>query len=261
MQHHTTTLEAFVDSVRTSASALAVVLGGSVARGTARPDSDVDVHLVVTEEEFTAARDAERLSFVTSDVATYDGGYVDVKVISPSVLRAAAERGDEATRAAFVGARVAWSRLDGLDALIAAIPRLTDDEWNRRRDSAVAQMRLYSAYFVPQASALGDQYLLSWAGLHQATSAGRALLAHEHVLFQGPKYLRSAIAALAEVTDTTLQLFDRLVREPTIETSTALLVAVESLVQSPLPPEHTLGRYVADTELAWFWRTPSPELL
>lgn len=259
MQHHSATLDAYVESVRSSPTSLAVVLGGSVARGTERPDSDVDVHLVVTEEAFAAARDAEGLSFTTSDTATYEGGYVDVKVTSPSVLLAAAERGDEPTRAAFLGARTVWSRLDDLDATLAAIPRLPDDEWGRRRDSAVAQMRLYSAYFVPQGAALDDRYLLTWAALHQATSAGRALLAHHHVLFQGPKYLRSTISALPDVTDQTVRLFDRLVQEPDVATSTELLIAVETLVRAPLPPERTLGRYVADTELAWLWRTPSPE--
>ena len=259
MHHHTATLDAYVHSVRDSPSTLAVILGGSVARGTERPDSDVDVHLVVTEHAFAAARDDERLSFTTHDVATYEGGYVDVKVVSPTVLRAAAERADEPTRAAFVGARTAWSRLDDLDAMVAAIPHLEHDEWDRRRDSAVAQMRLYSAYFVPQGAALGDRYLLTWAALHQATAAGRALLAHHRTLFQGPKYLRSTVAALPDVTEETLRLFDRLVREPTVEASTELLVAVETIVRAPLAPERTLGRYVADTELAWLWRAPAPE--
>ena len=259
MQHHSATLDAYVESVRSSPTCLAVILGGSVARGTERPDSDVDVHLVVTEDAFSAARSAGGLSFTTGDPATYEGGYVDVKVVSPSVLRAAGERGDEPTRAAFLGARTVWSRLDSLDATLASIPHLPDDEWDRRRDSAVAQMRLYSAYFVPQGAALGDRYLLTWAALHQATSAGRALLAHHHVLFQGPKYLRSAVAALSGVTDETVRSFDRLVQEPGVGVSTELLIAVESLVRAPLPPDQTLGRYVADTELAWLWRTPTPE--
>ena len=44
---------------------------GSVARGTERPDSDVDLYLLVDDAAFDAARDSGRLSYVTADDVTF----------------------------------------------------------------------------------------------------------------------------------------------------------------------------------------------
>jgi len=62
VQHHDDTLAAFVAQESARDDAVAVVVAGSVARGTPRPDSDVDVYLVVTEERFGTAWDVEPLS-------------------------------------------------------------------------------------------------------------------------------------------------------------------------------------------------------
>jgi predicted nucleotidyltransferase len=261
MEHHQTTLAAFAAQTQADDDALALVLTGSLARGTARPDSDVDVYLVVTEEAFEHARASDALSYVRGDVATYEGGYVDVKVASPSYLAAAAERADEPTRASLLGSRVVWSRLDGLEETLAAIQTLPDDEWVRRADSFVAQLRLYGGYFLPQGEQLADPYLLSWAAVHLVNAASRALLAHHRVLFAGPKYARSSVASLPERSATVLPLLDALLAAPSPRTGADVMTAVEAVVPTTLTPDNTLSRFVSDNELAWLWRTPTPEAL
>ena len=89
MDHHERAIERFTDRLATADTTLGVVVVGSVARGEERPDSDVDVYLVVTEDEFHRARAAKRLSYVTSEDVDYEGGYVDVKVASIDYLRRA----------------------------------------------------------------------------------------------------------------------------------------------------------------------------
>ena len=101
MQHHDDTLAAFVAQESARDDAVAVVVAGSVARGTPRPDSDVDVYLVVTEERFRTAWDTGLVSYVDSAVATYEGGYVDIKLATLDYLRRAVEGADDPTRASF----------------------------------------------------------------------------------------------------------------------------------------------------------------
>ncbi|MGO7983896.1 nucleotidyltransferase domain-containing protein, partial [Rhizobium johnstonii] len=79
MQHHERALADFA-STAMEAGALAVVLTGSVARGTERPDSDVDVYLIVGREAFARARAESRVSYVVSDGVEYPGGYLHVDV-------------------------------------------------------------------------------------------------------------------------------------------------------------------------------------
>ena len=106
MRHHEETLAAFADDLRSDDGVLAVIVTGSVARGTERTDSDVDVCVLVDEERFREEAARDGLSYVRHEPATYDGGYVDVKVISPLYLERAATAADQATRASFLGARV-----------------------------------------------------------------------------------------------------------------------------------------------------------
>lgn len=259
VQHHEDTLAAYVAAVSASPETVAVVATGSAARGTERPDSDVDVYLVVTEPAFARAEAAERLSYVDAEVATYDGGYVDVKVVTTDYLRRAAVDGDDPVRASFHGARVVWTRVAEVHALVAAIPVLPEEVWEDRAASFVAQMRLYGGYFLRQGEQLGETYLRHWAAVHLVGSAGRALLARGRVLFQGHKYLTTQLAALPDLPDGYLALAERVLHEPTAEHGRALMDAVEAHHAWAVGREQTLSRFVRENELAWLTRVPPPE--
>lgn len=254
MQHHDDTLSAFAARTRADADALGLVLMGSVARGEERPDSDVDVSLVVTEDAFQRARRENRLSYVDADVATYPGGYVDVKVIGPSWLAAAAAHADEPTRSSLRGARVVWTSLPELPSILAAAAGpSTDDVWRERLVTATARMRLQCMYFLAQGVALDDPFLAHAAATEFVRAAGQALLAHARVLYAGPKYLRAAVNALPETPADLVPSFDALLRTPDPERGKEIMMTVEQIIQAPLTPEETLGRFVADNELAWLW--------
>ena len=98
MRHHELTIAAFTASQAVRPEVLGVVMVGSVARGEERPDSDVDVYLVVTDEAYAAAERSGQVAFVSHIGVNYEGGYVDVKLASPSYLAAAADHGDDPTR-------------------------------------------------------------------------------------------------------------------------------------------------------------------
>jgi hypothetical protein len=259
VRHHEETLAAFVADVRGEPDTLGVVVAGSVARGTERADSDVDVYLVVTDDAFARAGEQNQLSYVRRDVATYAGGYVDVKVATEHYLAVAAERGDDPVRASFAGARVAWSRTDRLDALVARVPVVPDGAWEARVASFIAQARLYGEYFLPQGAKLGNTFLSHHAAVHLVTAAGRALLAQHRVLFRGPKYLEETLRTLDRLPEDYLRLMSRVLTDPTPEAGAALLAALEAFHPWPLPPAETLSVFVRDNELAWLTGTPPPE--
>ena len=106
MEQQERALSAYVESVQGDERNLAVVVVGSVARGNERPDSDVDVYLVVDDASFAEAMPANRLAWIERRDADYPGAYIDIKLASPRYLAAAIERGDDPTRASFVGARL-----------------------------------------------------------------------------------------------------------------------------------------------------------
>src|SRR5687768_522722 len=91
--HHHATIEHVTAHFRADPRYLALIIGGSVVKGLARPDSDVDVMLVTTDDEYARLSQQHDLTFYRDDLSTYEGGFVDGKFLNHSFLLDAAERG------------------------------------------------------------------------------------------------------------------------------------------------------------------------
>jgi Nucleotidyltransferase domain len=259
MQHHEDTLDAYVRSVKADPNAIAVILVGSVARGTERPDSDVDVYLVVPDDVFDSAIAANRVIFDERSHATYPGGCVDVKLATVAFLDAAGERGDEPVRASFEDARVAWV-CDGCDIAgrVAAIPVLPPVVWERRAVSFMAQVWWHGTDFLPLAIAMDNTFLLHHAATHTVGAGGRALLALNRTLFRGPRYLDATLATLDRVPDGYSDLARRLVTQPSRERADAYVQALERFHPWPVDRTESVSIFIRDNELAWFTGIPRP---
>jgi predicted nucleotidyltransferase len=258
MQQQERALAAYVDAMRDEPGTLAVVLVGSVAQGREREDSDVDVYLVVDEERFAAETGAGRFAWIDRVGADYPGSYIDIKLASPSYLATAAEKADDPTRASFVGARVAWSVLPGLEADLARIVELPDDVWEERVRSHVSQARLYGGYFLRQADERGDEFLRRHAALHLALAAARAALAAAHVMLPGPKYISKLVTSVP-TPDGFVEAWERVVAAADLRSGTELLGILFDWLGGDLTQDDTLSIFIRDNELAWLRGTVPAE--
>ncbi|NEM92504.1 nucleotidyltransferase domain-containing protein [Galbitalea soli] len=258
MIHHEEAIARYVERVAADDDTLGVVITGSLARGTERADSDVDLYLVVTEERWERAWRDGLLMVTETEGIGYEGGYYDIKLATLSYLDDAADRGDDAVRESFATSRIAFSRVDDLPTRLAraALPAA---DWDARVASFLAQLRLHGGYFLAQAHASGDRFLLQHAAVHLVLAASRLLLAHNRVLFQGPKYLSTTVHALAEKPDGWEALVAAVLDDPSPATAGALMTALESFRAWPLSEEQTLSTFILDNELAWRYRTKTPE--
>ncbi|WP_394770671.1 nucleotidyltransferase domain-containing protein [Lacisediminihabitans sp.] len=259
MRHHEAAIEAYLAHTATVPQNLAVIITGSVARGTERADSDVDLYLVVTDEALEDARRCERLMYTDTEFVDYEGGYLDIKVASERYLDEAAEHGDDPMRASLDGARIVWSRVDGLQDRLARILDVPESVWIEHMASFVSQARLHGEYFLRQGHELHNPFLLQHASVHLASAACRALLAANRVLFPGPKYLEKTVASLPHKPVGFESAIAAVLADPTPGTADAVLTALEAFRDWPISREQTLSRFVRDNELAWFFRTVPPE--
>jgi predicted nucleotidyltransferase len=259
VKHHDAAVASYVERVSADPEVLAVILTGSIARGTERPDSDVDLYLLVTDDRWDSAFERRRLMYVERDGIDYEGGYYDIKLATLSYLDDAAERGDDPVRDSFAISRIAFSRVDDLAERIDRIGAVPDDVWTGRVASFVAQARLHGDYFLKGALDSGDIMLLRHASVHFASAAGRALLAFNHVFFSGPKYLAKQVAALERKPAGFDALLTAVVADPTTENADALLDSLEAFAGDVLPADSTLSTFVLDNELAWRYGTKTPE--
>lgn len=257
MEQHERALAAYVDEVRGDPETLGVVVVGSVARGEERPDSDVDVYLVVTDERFAADTAADRYAWTARAGLDYPGSYIDVKLASPAYLRTAAARGDDPTRASFLGARVAFSRAAELAELVAAIPVLSAEVRAERVRSHLAQVDLHGGYFLRQGAERGDAFLVRHAGIHLAFAAARAALASQGRLLPGPKYVSKLVADLDAPAEF-LPAWQRVVAEPSPE-SAGILMRVLAEWLGALEPDEALSVFIRDNELGWLTGRPPAE--
>ncbi|MEO0579370.1 MAG: nucleotidyltransferase domain-containing protein, partial [Pseudomonadota bacterium] len=81
-EHHQRAINRLVDTYQDDSRFRAIIIGGSVAKGLARDDSDVDFMIVATDEEFQKRLATRDLFINRRDLCVYDGGYVDGKIIS-----------------------------------------------------------------------------------------------------------------------------------------------------------------------------------
>jgi predicted nucleotidyltransferase len=258
VEQHERALAAYVESVRDTPGTLAVIAVGSVAKGSERVDSDVDVYLVVDDEHWTAETAAGRYAWVDRRDLDYPGSYIDVKLASPAYLAAAADAADDPTRASFLKARVAFSRIDGLENLLARIASLPDHVWDERARSYVAQAHLYGGYFLRQAVERGDEFLRRHAGLHLTFAAARAALAAGRVMLPGPKYISKLVRTVPS-PEGFIEAWEQAVAEPDLESGGALLEILNEWLGDGMSPDDALSMFIRDNELAWLRGTVPAE--
>src|SRR5579885_165604 len=126
--HHEQTIQRLVDLFQDDPNFLAMIVGGSLAKGWGSEYSDVDIMLVATDEEFARRLSTGEMTYINEEIADYPGGYVDGKIIDMAFLQDVADHGSEPARAAFLNAIVAYSRIPELDALLARLPVYPEQE-------------------------------------------------------------------------------------------------------------------------------------
>lgn len=186
--HHTKTIENVKRYFASQGNILAVLLGGSIAHNFATEQSDVDIMIVVSEEEFESREKSNDLLFFNRELSTYNDGYVDGKYMSQNYIKSVAKKGSEPARYAFKDSKVIYSNIDGLDKLInlaAAFPA-KDKAKNQKR--FYAQIHAWKWYFY-EAKKHDNEFLLQTAISYFILFACRTVLCHNNLLYPYLKWM------------------------------------------------------------------------
>jgi hypothetical protein len=253
LPHHQQALDAYVAKQAAEPDVEAVLLTGSVAQGRARPDSDLDVYVVLADEAHRQRWAADALG--TLEACDYPGGYVDVKYVSRALLEDAVGHGTEPFRASFVGARVVHERGSGLAELAAAIGTYPETSRTQSIRDLLAQVVIHAGYFLPQALDRDDPFLTAHAASSTALFGGRVMLAHNRELFPCAKQLISSLERCAELPEGFVERTKALCAAPSKEAATDYLMAVATFQDWGLPMEEVLSVFMKVDE--WAWHDPS----
>jgi predicted nucleotidyltransferase len=247
---HRETLDRAIAHYAADPSTRAIILGGSVAKGLERPDSDIDLLVIVTAEEY-ARRQAEAWFVeIRYDLSTYEGGYIDAKFHDEAFLSDAAERGSEPTRNAFVNAKLVWGGWPGLADLLGKIATYPVEEQASKMNRFWAQLCL-QRYFIGQAFKHDDHLMQVRTASEVVFWSARMLLAHNQVLFPSPARMMQKVAQLPSIPFDYLALCDNLLTTPSWEAVEAVVESVTRHLSWNTDWAPALVQYTLDVELAW----------
>lgn len=249
--HHQRAIDRLADAYRDDPEFVALIIGGSVAKGYARDDSDVDFMIVATDEAFERRLQSRDLFINRRDLCDYDGGYVDGKIISLTFLTDVAERGNEPSRAAFEGAFAAYSHVADLDELLQRIA-IYPEAGHDQRVRAFYSMAFIQQWLIHEAERHGNAYTTNRAASQLALFAGRLILAHNRRLFPYHKWLRKALDAVPDKPADMLEHFDALSQRPNGASANALFESIRTFRDWGVSDLDAYTWFMTDVE--WSWR-------
>lgn len=240
-EHHRQTIGNLKEHFTKSDRYLAFIVNGSVARGEAREDSDVDFLLVVNEHHYKELSAANALLIEANEYCAPPCSEANGVVTAKSALREIKDQGNEIAKWAFHEARIIFSKDGDIDRLIQEIPRYPEEGRTRRMESYYSQIFHHFSFF-EFAYYSQNKYLLYETATKMILAAGRLILADNRILYPNRKRffseLKKAPQKPAEICEALLSFLD----EPTLETGQQIIEKMQAYKEYPLPPEGLKAR-------------------
>lgn len=251
------TVRRTVEHFAADGGVVALLLTGSIAHGFATAESDVDVVIVLPQEEHGERWAAKSLTFLSHDLATYEGGYVDGKYVSTSLLDAISLHGGDATRWGYEGARILFSRDERVARLLPSIVRFPEADKESRRERFAAQLLAWRWYH-EQGVGKSDPYLQGFSLNRVVLFACRLVLNENTLLFPFHKWMLRVTAGAPRRPASLMDDIAELYAGPTQQRVDALVYELLGYFGVDIAEaERTWGaHFVDDTELSWLRRGP-----
>ncbi len=248
--HHRRAIDRLADAYRDDPRFRGLIIGGSVAKGYARDDSDVDFLIIATDEVFDEQLRARDLFINRTDLCDYDGGFVDGKIINLAFLEDVAEKGNEPSRAAFEGAFAAYSHVPDLDDLLRRIP-VYPEAGHDERVKAFYCMAFMQHWLFHEAERHGNRYTMMRAASQLALFAGRLILAHNRRLFPYHKWLPRTLESVPDKPADFMACFNALLDEPRGDRAAALFEQVRDFQDWGVSDLEAYTWFMTDMEWSW----------
>lgn len=255
-QHHEESLKIMTDFFKARPEVIAIVLGGSVAKGCERPDSDLDAMVIITPEAYEARAASNTTTETIGGMCNYRGGYFDIKYMTKEYIQKAAGKGSEPTRNSFLGGRVLYTLDDEIPAIVASIPVFQEGEYDDKMLSFYSNLSLNYDYFWKCCKAEG--FMQTHAINEIIYSVYRMILQQNRILFPCNRRLEEFVGSTAHKPENILSLAKALMDKKDDASCDAFVQAFKDWTSYEPPKDYSqiLSRYVNDYE-QW-WHIPRP---
>ncbi len=256
--HHKETLDRITARLAADPDVLGVLLVGSIAHGLARPDSDVDIMVVVSDAQYAERQRQGTLTALDFEACTYEGGYIDIKYVSPSLMARVKAEGSEPARFAYDGASLVFSRNDSLAGLLGGIARYPVERKHDNLKRFFAQFKAWN-WYCGEAAKNDNAYLLMLSITNLILFGGRLLLAENEVLYPSHKWFLKVLAGVDQKPEGLMALIDDLLAARDMAKVERLYDGIANFRQ--WPDASWSHQFMIDSELNWMaGRTPVADI-
>jgi hypothetical protein len=251
---HQIAIEEFTQFIKEDPKFIALIIGGSIAKGLELEDSDIDGIIIATDEEYKKRKRRNRFLFYDPSYCNYPGGYVEGKIVNLEFLEVVAERGTEPARDAFRGAWIAYSEIPELENLLKQIPIFQKDEKEEKIRKFYAQLEVAN-WYVKEAERRNDPSLLNHAISDLVLFGGRMILEHNEMLYPFHKWFLKALEEAPDKPKDLMVLIKKVLLERNSTNAQALYDEIKSFRKWEIRGIANVG-FLLDTELAWLEGKP-----
>ena len=185
-----------------------------------------------------------------TDLCEYPGGFVDGKIIDMEYLKEVAIKGNEPTRAAFDGAFMAYSRIDGLEKLLSSIHEYQEEGLEKRIKSFYA-MAFIQNWLMGEASRHDNIYTKTRAASQLALYAGRLILAHNRVFFPYHKWFLQYLEKCSDKPVGLNQNIETLLQAPNAENAQILFQSIKNFKDWGVTDLEAYTWFMREVEWSW----------
>jgi len=248
--HHQRIIEKLSLKYKEDKRFIALILVGSIAKGKDSNQSDVDIVLVATDEEFAQCKKAKAYHFFDFEISDYPEIYVDAKIVDYGFLVEAASRGNEPTRAGFTGAKIIFSRIPELDKLLEKIQTYPEPEQKMKLDAFYSQLEP-AGFFAREAEERSNPYLFQRMITDVILFGCRVILAQNKVLFVSQKRLLSEVEGAENKPEGILEIANDLIANPSFAKADVFIDKILNYEGWEVKPDISIGTYIENDLWGW----------
>lgn len=256
-QHHKESLRIMEQYFSKKKDVIALIFGGSVAKGCERIDSDLDAMVIVSESDYKKKCEQNKTAETIDGLCTYEGGYFDVKYMTKQYLREAAEKGSEPTRNSFMKAKVLFTKDEEIRSLIEKIPVFQENETEEKMRSFYADFWVNYYYFLKSCPI--DGYMKVHVVNEIIYSVYRMILQDHQILFPSNRRLEEFVEQISEETKQIVIVGKEFADTKMVDKADKFVELFFQHVTYPFSKDisEVLSRYTKDFEQWWREQRPN----
>ncbi|EDY84271.1 hypothetical protein VDG1235_3902 [Verrucomicrobiia bacterium DG1235] len=255
LPHHQTALDKFLSLYQAKQEFIGILLAGSLAHGYETADSDIDIILVATEDEYRKRSQDQKLAFSLWDICEYKNGYIDCKVVSLDSLKEVAAKGSDAARYAFKDSQLLHSRSHQLAPILSQVSQFPADQQPDRQHRFTCQLLAWK-WYLSQAEQKNNPYLRHLAAQKITLFACRIILNENSMLFPYHKWLLEETKRAPQQPTKFQSLIDSFLQSPTFETAQSIADCILEFIQLKEKEVDWPNQFMTDSELNWLHHPP-----